>query len=58
MLCEFCNKKEAVFINHFEKHLNKPRKINICRGCHAKLHLPPNLLSLRPYLNPDNLSNP
>ena len=39
--CDVCGHKPAVLIDHFEKHLTFPRKINICLGCHLAVHKPP-----------------
>lgn len=38
--CEFCGGTENVFLNHYEYHVEPPRRINICRNCHLKLHIP------------------
>lgn len=35
--CEFCD-NEADFTNHYEQHLNPPRRINVCRACHMRIH--------------------
>lgn len=37
IVCDFCD-KPADMINHFEQHLEKPRKINVCNSCHSKIH--------------------
>lgn len=38
MSCEFCNSTEKLYLNHFEEHVNPPRKIDICKSCHTKIH--------------------
>lgn len=37
-ICELCTTNEAVFLVHFEEHVNPPREIDTCRSCHVGLH--------------------
>jgi len=41
VLCELCGEKLAVLTNHEEYHLAIPRKINLCMGCHLRIHVLP-----------------
>ena len=35
--CEFCG-GEADFFGHFEQHLSPPRKVDVCKACHMRVH--------------------
>jgi len=51
--CEICGSGNDVFFAHYEKHLEKPGYISICRSCHTSLHgkkIPPIQVRLDEYL--------
>lgn len=37
IMCDFCD-NPATMVNHEEKHLKEPRKINVCNSCHSRIH--------------------
>ena len=37
--CEFCGCRLKVLVDHWEEHVDPARCINVCRGCHSRLHL-------------------
>lgn len=38
MICEVCNENEAEYEGHYEEHIPNPREIDVCKGCHGKIH--------------------
>lgn len=51
-MCEICREKPADFINHYEEHLDPPRSVNVCRGCHSSIpahHQPGNPIAYAVY---------
>jgi len=37
-VCDVCGGSDRVFIDHYEDHLEPPCRLNICLGCHTRLH--------------------
>jgi len=38
LTCDICGSQTNTFLNHYEEHIDPPRKINICRSCHIVVH--------------------
>jgi hypothetical protein len=41
--CDICGKRltKADFPSHYEEHFEIPRKVNICKSCHSRIHFLP-----------------
>jgi len=38
VLCEVCEENFAHFLGHYEEHVDPPRELDVCNGCHIRIH--------------------
>lgn len=36
--CELCGGTENLYVDHYEEHIEPPRRLTICKSCHQAIH--------------------